>query len=399
MRYELLPGQRRFLELGTPYRAFIGGAGSGKTWIGAAFALAHMKPGTVGMICSPTYRMLSDVTSKQVLDFLYAHKATFEYRRSEEKLVYGDSLTYFRSGEVPQRLRGVNLSWAWCDEAALMDPEVWQVLMGRLRVGRPEAWCTTTPAGFGWIYKTFAERDDPNYSFTQASARENTHLSADFISNLESSYTGAYAKQEIEGAFTTFEGMVYEEFSREIHVCDPFQVPEGWERIRAVDFGYINPFCCLWGALDHDRRLYIYDEHYQARQLIGQHAEAILSRKDRKDLYTVADHDAQDAAELRRYGIFTRPARKNVVEGIQKCKARLVVQPDGYPRLFITANCVNLIKELQTYSWTDHRPGSNDREEPRKELDHAADSLRYLVQEIDGVRAGVGKFRASDLGL
>ena len=84
-----------------------------------------------------------------------------------------------------------------------------------------------------------------------------------------------------------------------------------------------------------------------------------------------------------RAGIMTRPAQKDVIKGIQKVKARLKVAGDGRPRLYIHPRCTNLIREFGQYRWNRSKEGRNEKEEPVKESDHALDSLRYLVMELD----------------
>jgi phage terminase large subunit len=48
-------------------------------------------------------------------------------------------------------------------------------------------------------------------------------------------------------------------------------------------------------------------------------------------------------------------------------------------RLHIHKDCVNLISELETYSYPDKKPDSNEQENPIKEHDHALDALRYAI--------------------
>jgi phage terminase large subunit len=204
---------------------------------------------------------------------------------------------------------------------------------------------------------------------------------------MRANYTGEFAKQEIDGDFVAFEGLVYSEFDRGVHVAER-TIGEGWGRLRSIDYGYTNPFVCLWGAVDEDNRLHIYDEHYRAKTLIRDHAEAIR-RRDGIYRFTVADHDAQDNAEMGAVGISTRPAQKDVIRGIQKLKARLAVQADGRPRLTIAPKCANLIREFSSYRWNETKEGRNDKEEPVKENDHAMDALRYMVMEIDNQKVFV----------
>jgi phage terminase large subunit len=100
---------------------------------------------------------------------------------------------------------------------------------------------------------------------------------------------------------------------------------------------------------------------------------------------SVADHDAQDVAELRQAGVNTKPAEKDVLPGIRTVKARLQKHGDGRPRLYIHPRCVNLLREIGMYVW-DESPSGATKERPRKENDHAMDALRYLCMAVDNAR-------------
>lgn len=375
--------QTPFLISKNKFPAFVGGLGSGKTFIGCLRAIIEAFKGQDGIILAPTYPMLKDATQEVFFDILDTAGIFYEWNKSDQ-VVYlptPKAKILFRSADKPDRLRGPNLSWAYLDEMALMKGLIWKIIIGRLRIGKTSAWGTTTPAGFNWVWEKWVDNPAPGYKIFHATTRDNPYLSTDYIEDLENDYTGSFAKQEIDGEFVSFEGLVYEEFRRDDHMID-FELAEGWQRCRAIDWGYTNPFVCLWGATDHDGRLYIYDEHYKSKTLIEGHANEINSRGKDKYTFTVADHDAQDNAEIKKHGIVTVNAKKNVIEGIRKVKARLKVQPDGKPRLFIHPRCVNLIKEIGLYSWAEGT-GGVIKEEPIKQFDHALDALRYMVMHID----------------
>ena len=226
---------------------------------------------------------------------------------------------------------------------------------------------------------------------------DNPHLSTEYIENLKrSTPPGMWYDRAIKGLWCAAEGLVYEHFDREIHIIEPFEIPSDWRRVRGVDFGWTNPFVMLWGAVDHDGRLYIYDEHYKANMLIADHANAINKRKGTFD-WTVADHDAQERAELHDCGIPTMAADKDVEYGIQKVAERLVIQPDGFPRLMIFGTCGNTISEFGLYQWEEQKEGRAQKEVPRKDHDHAMDCLRYLCMQLDRHQAKL--MDMSDLGL
>lgn len=383
IEYDLLPGQDLCDSLKAKHKAFIGGIGSGKTFFGALWATMQAQMPGDGMILAPTYRMLEDVTQVEFFNFLERHNATYVHDRGRSKVTTGQGTIFLRSAENPDRLRGPNLTWAWGDEAALWREDAFKVLLGRLRMNNARSLLTTTPAGFNWLWEYFEDHPTSRFAYVQGSSRENPYLDAEFVGDLQDAYSSEYALQEIEGQFVAFEGLIYSEFRRGLHIQE-FNVPEHWKRYRAVDYGYTNPLVCLWGAQDEDGRLYVYNERYERKQLISTHASAILGYESAKYGWTVADHDAQDNAEMANCGISTINAQKDVSTGIQRVKARLSTREDGRPRLIIHPRCVNLIKEIGVYRWSPiAKTGGNEKETPVKESDHAMDALRYMVMELD----------------
>ena len=382
----LLPKQDDFMFSPKKYMAFVAGLGAGKTYVGCLKSILKCNSELPGMIVAPTYPMLRDSTIETLTEILDEGRIYYDLKRTESVIYIRGTKVLLRSADNPNSLRGPNINWVYLDEAALMRELVWKIILGRLRVGRPSAWITTTPAGFNWIWKYWVDTAKGNYGIVHSSTHDNIYNPPEYADDLEDNYTAEFASQEIEGNFVAFEGLVYSEFMRHTHMIKPLEkIPEGWQRVRGIDYGYTNPFVCLWGVLDEDKRLYIYDEHYRAKRLIRQHAASIKEREG-NFTWTVSDWDAQDNAEMQAEGIQTRNAQKDVERGIKKVKARFKVQKDGRPRIFITENCVNTLKEIGAYRWNESKAGHNEKEEPVKEGDHAMDVLRYMVMESDNER-------------
>jgi PBSX family phage terminase large subunit len=374
----LLKSQDDFIFSNKKYTAYIGGVGSGKTYAGALKSIINRK-GTRGAIIAPTYPMLRDVTILTLTDLLDEVGHKYQHNKSDNIIYYNDNMIFCRSAEYPNRLRGPNLDWFWLDEPALMKAITFKIMQGRIRrSANAEGYITGTPAGYDYIYDLFYIADKANFKMVNCATKDNIYLPKDYVEDLYDSYTGTFAEQELEGKFVAFEGLVYKDFDREKHIIEPFEIPRGWRKVRGIDFGYVNPFACLWIAFDEDNRAYIYREHYQRKRLIKEHAAIINKYNDLpKYDYTVSDHDSQDQAELVEHGIYTINADKNVSQGIQKISNRLKIQGDEKPRLFIFENCINTIKEISQYSWKE------GKEEPIKENDHTMDIIRYIIMKED----------------
>jgi PBSX family phage terminase large subunit len=199
------------------------------------------------------------------------------------------------------------------------------------------------------------------------------------------------------GRWVSAEGAVYA-FDARLHLVDPFPIPPAWPRYRAIDFGYTNPFVCLWGATDPDGRLYVYRQWYRSGMLVEDHARRIVGATARERIVeTVADHDAEDRATLERHGVRTVAAMKAIGAGIQAVQQRLRVAGDGRPRLFILRDSllerdealwrkrqpVSAEQEFDAYVWPKDQGGRPVKETPVDLYNHAMDALRYLVAHLD----------------
>jgi phage terminase large subunit len=219
---------------------------------------------------------------------------------------------------------------------------------------------------------------------------DNPHLVPDALLTLEA-FTGVKRRRLLNGEWCSNDGAVYEEFDEDLHVIE--EMPsgwQGWQFVRGVDFGYTNPFVRLCGAVDNDGRLYIFREHYKSKLIVRDHA-AIINADDRESIeWTVADHDAEDRATLHAEGIYTVPADKAILPGINAVKARLRPAGDGKARLFFLKPCVNSISEMIGYAWPQSVEGRSEKEAPLKENDHCPDVVRYMVAKLDGLSGGWG---------
>jgi len=221
--------------------------------------------------------------------------------------------------------------------------------------------------------------------------------------------TGIRYQRYRKGNWVAAEGVVYENFDREKHTCEPFPIPESWTKIRVIDFGYTNPFVCLWAAIDPDGRIYVYREIYMTQMLVSEAARQIidLSGEEKFDA-TICDHDAEDRATLAAMGIKSIPAWKKVKPGIDAVERRMKIAGDDRARISIFRNSIDsavhrwtfprtmpdphltekkvpycTAQEFEFYVWAKDVSGKPNKEEPVKEFDHGLDCLRYLVCYVD----------------
>jgi len=315
-----------------------------------------------------------------------------------------------------EKILGNEFITVFLNEATQLSWPATQMLMTRLaqrafdadgRAAKPKLIIDCNPRGpRHWLHSVGVRHCDPHSGLALPdsarwgrlswSAYDNVeNLPREYIESLES-LPEIMRDRMLNGIWRGNEGAVYNEFDESVHVEAPFPIPADWRRVRAIDFGYTNPFVCLWGALDNDGRLHVYREHYKERTRTAEHADIIKDLSSGESfLWTVADHDAGERAELESRGLRTEKAMKDIREGVQAVKNRLATQNDGRPRLFFFSNLANTLSEIYDYVWRESRDGANSREEPVKENDHAMDALRYMVMAVD--KGGGGKPKVSSV--
>ena len=87
-----------------------------------------------------------------------------------------------------------------------MKEDVFDVMLGRIRVDPIAGWVTSSPNRKNWLYRAFGAGNPYGYSLHNASTRENHHLPKDYVENLARKYSTSFAEQEIDGRFVDFEG-------------------------------------------------------------------------------------------------------------------------------------------------------------------------------------------------
>ncbi|MFI4911042.1 MAG: hypothetical protein ACIAQZ_05190 [Sedimentisphaeraceae bacterium JB056] len=180
--------------------------------------------------------------------------------------------------------------------------------------------------------------------------------------------------------------LVFSDFERTVHV-KPVEFDIRLPLYRTIDFGFVNPFVCLWIQVDGSGVVRVLREYQQSRMTILANTEKIISITPCDEACVAAtfcdpagnQHSditgTNCVQEMRRAGVRVRSCKSGILEGIEKIRKAL---KDGFgnSRIVIDPKCTNLIKSLETYHYPDNSPS----ELPVKDgiSDHHIDALRYF---------------------
>ena len=184
----------------------------------------------------------------------------------------------------------------------------------------------------------------------------------------------------------SLENAVFAEFDPAVHVS-PIAYQPMLPLYRAIDFGFVNPFVCLWIQTDDAGRVFVFDEYVQRQKTIAEHAVEIKRMTPGAAAGTFCDPagagrnditGTSTVRELAAAGVRATYRKSGILEGIEKIRAALRCG-DGTHRLVIAPRCVRLIEALRCYHYPSAQAGRLS-ELPDKDglYDHPIDALRYF---------------------
>jgi predicted phage terminase large subunit-like protein len=182
----------------------LAGRGFGKTRTGAELVRSRVGAWQARHVAlvAPTAADARDVMVEGESGLLSIGMAEHRpvYEPSKRRLTWPNgAIATLYSADEPERLRGPQHDFAWCDElAAWRYPEAWDMLMFGLRLGRdPRVVVTTTPRPTKLIKALIA---DPTVVVTRGATAENRrNLAPTFLEQIVRRYEGTrLGRQELE---------------------------------------------------------------------------------------------------------------------------------------------------------------------------------------------------------
>lgn len=372
--------QKEIVKCKNRFRVLLAGRRFGKTVLAVeemVFNAITKKDARIVYI-SPTFQSSRDIAWEQLKNRIRDIQTTPNESRLEVEVPNkfgGKSKILLRSWDAIETLRGQYFDFVVLDEVAQFKGfwNGWhEVLRPTLTDRKGRVLFISTPKGFNHFYDLFNEQDkDEDYKSFKFTSYDNPFIPADEIDKAKQELTEDRFAQEYLADFRKTEGLVYKEFSRELHVTE--ETPQNiTDTILGIDFGYTNPAAIVRIDIDSDSHYWIGEEWYKSGKTLDQLTEQALQYRATKCYPDPANPEGCD--KLRSAGLNVRESNKDIVAGVDHVR-ELFKQG----RIQINPECKNLIMELETYRYPDKKPDKNEEEKPIKENDHLLDAMRYAI--------------------
>ena len=393
------PKQRRAMTWWMPgsadagYEAIVcdGAVRSGKTMaMGLGFFLwaQTVFSGRRFALCGKTIGALRRNVLAELLPRLKELGADFQEKRSENRLTLrlgGHTNDFYlfggRDEAAAGMIQGMTLAGVLMDEVALMPRSFVEQACARCSVTGSRLWFNCNPAGPNhWFYREWIlgakGRNALHLHFTM---EDNPSLSPEIRQRYERLYTGIFYRRFVLGQWAQAEGRVYDFFEPEMAVPPPEGNCEKW--YISCDYGTVNPMSMgLWGLKNgvwYRVAEYYFDSRAKKRQMTdGEYEQELRSLAGGREIREViVDPSAASFIQLlRQKGWRVRKANNDVLSGIRATADAL---KSG--RIKLCTSCRDCLREMEEYVW-DLRGGQRDQ--VKKEHDHAMDDMRYFVSTV-----------------
>lgn len=421
--YKPLKHQKEFHKSTSMYRLLMGGYGTGKTTMCVAEVANHALSVPRGrtLITAPKLQQVVDAILPE-LDKFIAPWFIKERKKSPTPrylLKNGHEIVVYASNDE-EKLRSLNLTMFYMEEASAIDVKVFHQLQARLRnmsavekdkygrvISDKRSGIISSNPEQGWLvdeflfyankiyasdsvdisaYARLKKSPEPAYEAFLSSTRDNLYLPPGWISNITAGKTQHWIRKYIDCALEIKQGAVYPDFAN--HIVDDFPIPKEWKRIAGFDKGFADETTLLLGAIEPKTGvIYIYREYYVARQPVSYHARQIKEILDGLPMYSnvqadpsVLHRNDRDGKSYQEYfqslcGVYLEPANNSISMGIDKVRDYMYSN-----KLKFFQSLVNLKEEAYNYVYPD-KIKSNE-EKPADGQDHLMDALRYMIMKL-----------------
>ncbi len=421
--YKPHPQQMQFMESSAKYRLFGGARGGGKSHT-MRMELMRMVTSVKGLRILVLRRTFPEIYQNMVIP-LQQELPTDAYKYNEQKstMTFNNESSikfgYCRNLKDVMQYQGVEFDVICIEELTHWQEMEFKLLMGSLRTTKknwtPCFIASCNPGSIGhawvkrlWIDRKFEKNEKPEeFEFIASRVYDNPTLlerDPDYVARLEA-LPEAKRRAWLDGDWDAYEGQVFTEWRKDIHVIKN-QLPKGNKRtIICLDYGYNAPSAVYWIAERNDGHVIVYRELYVTQHTYHQLAtkiKALTTEKERID-YIVVDpaivgkrNEATGTTggdEFKRANLYPIGADNERIKGLGIVHEfmKTYVDPNTNKetsRLQVTENCVNLIRTIPQQIYDEKKIDDVDT----RGEDHAYDALRYGLVSL---YAGGGKAKTA----
>lgn len=378
---------------------FEGSVRSGKTYISMiiwGFWVAGSPKNKAYLMAGKTLRTLK----RNVLDpmsEIFGSAFSYNIYKKEADLfgrkVYLESAA---NADSENKLRGMTLMGAYCDELTLFSESFFTMLLSRLSERGAKVFATTNPDDPDhWLKRNYIDNKKANLLSIKFKLEDNVFLPEEYIRQLRNEFHGVFYDRFILGKWTKAEGRIYDGFSAK-NIIGRKELNERLNHkklilsVVGVDYGgsgSASAFAHV-GFDEEFSNVYVLSEYYDkenrsAENLISAFSEFVQREKERFPTLSRAYCDSAEQLLVKSFRRAVRIEVSNAKKRPINTRINMLNRLIASGRFYVVNECRRTIDAIGSAVWDEHYPSLNKRLDNGTSNIDSLDALEYAIERFE----------------
>lgn len=377
---------------------FEGSVRSGKTYVSMimwAFWVAGSPPGRSYLMAGKTLSTLK----RNVLDplsELLCGGFTYSMAKKEGRLfgrrVYLEGAA---NASAENKIRGMTLMGAYCDELTLFGEDFFAMLLSRLSEDGAKLFATTNPdCPSHWVKRNYLDNKSLDLLAVRFALTDNIFLPEKYVEALKREFCGVFYDRYILGEWVAAEGRIYGDFSPSCVLAPEEAARRLSEKplvnsVIGVDYGGSGSASAFVhvGFDEGFRNVYVLSEFYDKKNrsaecLINSFAEYVARERERFPSLSAVYCDSAEQLLVKSFrnavNIEVLNAKKKPVNTRINMLSRLI----SSGRFFVSRECPHVIDAIRSAVWDERSPGKDIRLDNGSTNIDSLDAMEYAFERF-----------------
>lgn len=323
----------------------------------------------------------------------------FSYNLHKKEAALFGRKVYLESAanaDSENKLRGMTLMGAYCDELTLFSESFFTMLLSRLSERGAKLFATTNPDDPNhWLKKNYLDNKNANLLSVKFKLEDNIFLPKEYIEQLRNEFHGVFYDRFILGSWTKAEGRIYDGFSAK-NIISANELFERLEQKRlilsvvGVDYGgsgSASAFCHV-GFDEEFSSVYVLSEYYDkenrsAESLISAFSSFVEREKER---FPTLNRAFCDSAEQLLVKSFRRAVKIDVLNARKRpinTRINMLNRLIAAGRFFVLDECKMTVDAIESAVWDERSPLLDKRLDNGTSNIDSLDALEYAIERFE----------------
>lgn len=378
---------------------FEGSVRSGKTYISMivwGFWVAGSPKNKAYLMAGKTLQTLK----RNILDpmkELFGNVFSFNLYKKEAHLfgrkIYLESAA---NADSENKLRGMTLMGAYCDELTLFSESFFIMLLSRLSERGAKLFSTTNPDDPNhWLKKNYLDNKNADLLSIKFKLEDNIYLPKEYVEQLRTEFHGVFYDRFILGNWTKAEGRIYDGFSaKNIITANELSERLGEKRlimsVVGVDYGGSGSASAFShvGFDEEFSNVYVLSEYYDkenrsAENLISAFSDFVEREKNRFPTLSRAFCDSAEQLLVKSFRKAVRIEVSNARKRPINTRINMLNRLIASGRFFVVDECKQTIDAIESAVWDERDPIRDKRLDNGTSNIDSLDALEYAIERFE----------------